>query len=95
MDVTAVDSGLACGCVCPSCHKKLQAKKGTKMAHHFSHDPSQDHEGCRSAFETAVHKMAKQILSEEGVFVVPSLSVTERKKRGQAHYTIHKQDSCK
>jgi hypothetical protein len=54
VSVSEVDSGLACGCVCPSCYKKLQAKKGKKVAHYFSHDPAEDTKECKSAFETAI-----------------------------------------
>lgn len=49
--VSEVDSGLACDCICPSCHRKLQGKK---VSHYFSHDPSEDTEICKSAFETAI-----------------------------------------
>lgn len=73
--ISEVDSGLACGCICSSCGGKLQAKKGKKNVHHFSHDPSEDTKLCESPFETAVHKMAKQILSEEREILLPELYV--------------------
>lgn len=75
VDVSEVDSGLGCGCVCPSCNRKLQANKGPKVSHYFSHDPSEDTKECKSAFETAIHLMSKQILSEEGIALFPELSV--------------------
>lgn len=75
VDVSEVDSGLDCGCVCPSCHRKLQANKGKKVSYYFSHDPSEDTKECKSAFETAIHLMSKQILSEEGAALFPILSI--------------------
>ena len=88
--VSEVQSGLACGCVCPSCHRKLQANKGKKVSHYFSHDPSKQTRACESAFETSIHLMAKQILSEEGVAKFPELSVkvTQDDKNGQAHEEV-------
>lgn len=90
VEVLEVKSGLACGCVCPSCHRKLQANKGEKVSHYFSHDPSNTTKAtkaCESAFETSIHLMAKQILSEEGVSKFPKLSVTvtQTDKLGNSH----------
>ncbi len=73
VQVSDVVSGLACGCICPACHRKLQANKGKKVTSYFSHDPSDVTISCNSAFETSIHLMAKQILSEEGYTIFPSL----------------------
>ena len=75
VQASEVQRGLACGCVCPSCHKKLQANKGPKIPAYFSHDPSVDTRSCVSPGETAIHLMAKQILSEEGRAVFPEYVV--------------------
>lgn len=85
--LSEVQSGLACGCVCPSCHRKLQANKGQKVSHYFSHDPSKDTNICESAFETSIHLMAKQIISEEGAALFPALSVkvTQTDVNGKSH----------
>lgn len=87
MGISEVQSGLACGCVCPACQRKLQANKGQKISHYFSHDPSKDSNVCESAFETSIHLMAKQILSEEGVALFPELLVKETQpdKNGDSH----------
>lgn len=39
-DVSEVERGRSCGCICPSCKQNLVAKKGDpeKMVHHFAHD---------------------------------------------------------
>ena len=63
--VAEVPRGLACGCVCPVCNRVLQANKGKKNAHYFSHNPSEDAVVCESGLETAIHMMAKQILFGE------------------------------
>lgn len=76
VDVSEVGSGLACGCICPSCKRKLQANKGKIVSHYFSHDPSAETKACESAFETSVHLMAKQILSEDGHMNFPGLTIS-------------------
>lgn len=56
---SAVDGGLACGCHCPGCGRQLLAKKGPTQRWHFAHCQGEGDEHC---YETAVHKMAKQVL---------------------------------
>lgn len=73
--VEEVESGLRCGCVCPVCGRALQARKGHQVAHYFAHNPSDDDVPCESAVETAIHQMAKQILSEEQYVALPELVV--------------------
>lgn len=75
VSVSEVPQGLACGCVCPECKRRLQANKGDVVAHYFSHDPSEETKSCESAFETAIHLMAKQLLSEDGSLSTPDLTV--------------------
>jgi hypothetical protein len=78
LHVSDVVSGLACGCICPECHGKLQANKGSsgKRAHYFSHDPSSNTDECKSAFETSIHLMAKQILEKRKKATFPELELT-------------------
>lgn len=85
--VEEVSSGLACDCVCPCCFGRLQARKGAKNAHHFSHDPSADERECRNAFETSIHLMAKQILLEGKTILLPALELKESGNdlSGKAH----------
>lgn len=63
VDVDEVESGLACNCVCPSCNMFLQARKGDKNEHHFSH-----HEAalniCAYSYWVSIRDMAKQIILE-------------------------------
>ena len=81
VQVSEVKSGLACDCVCPVCKRPIQARKGSKRAHHFSHDPSEETKTCEGAFETSVHLMAKQILSEDGFSITPELILKESKPK--------------
>ncbi|MDF1688373.1 MAG: hypothetical protein P1U35_02050 [Cycloclasticus sp.] len=83
--VSCVESGLACGCVCPSCKRKLQANKGKIVSHYFSHDPSAEIKSCESAFETSIHLMAKQILSEDGYSMMPGLTLSDSMLDANGH----------
>lgn len=76
-----VERGAACGCICPQCAAALWAKKGDQIRHHFAHTAA---EGCGGgALETALHKMAKQIIADAGKVWLPDLKVW---------YPIHKHD---
>lgn len=67
-----VESGLSCNCICPACHGKLIARKGNKNSHHFAHYSAD----CGKGYETALHMLAKEILSETDEIILPSLSVS-------------------
>ena len=49
--ISAVESGLSCGCTCPACGESLVAKKGQKMMHHFAHKSGSD---CEYGYETSL-----------------------------------------
>lgn len=71
--VDDVPNGLACGCVCPACRQPLVAKNGgSKRDHHFAHY----HTGtsCVHGYETSLHLLAKEILSEEGKIYLPAVT---------------------
>lgn len=69
---TEVESGLACGCVCPGCGAVLVAKKGNEKRWHFSHLNVRPGESCA---ESAIHAAAKQILLEHGELVAPEFAI--------------------
>lgn len=58
-------------CICPSCGMALTAKRGKNRESHFAHAFSYQRQGNRqrcvaeSANETALHRMAKEIIVEE------------------------------
>lgn len=71
--ISQVESGLACGCVCPSCSSKLVARKGKKVAHHFAHYSG---DLCPYATETALHLAAKEILRDNKRITLPVVNVS-------------------
>lgn len=67
--VDNVSTGLACECSCPHCDSKLIAKnRGNCKVHHFAHANGSD---CAGAIESALHKMAKEILQEHKTIMLP------------------------
>lgn len=60
--IDSVPKGNNCGCFCPACKKPLQARNaGQIRVHHFAHQPGVD---CPTAFETALHLLAKQLIQK-------------------------------
>ena len=67
--VDSVSTGLACKCFCPHCKSELVAKNGgSRKVHHFAHANGND---CVGAIESALHKMAKDILQEHKLIMLP------------------------
>lgn len=62
-EITRRDNGLKCGCHCPHCQSRLEARMGDHNAHHFSHYDGG--KSCVSSLESALHRFAKEVLSEE------------------------------
>lgn len=87
---TAVPRGVACGCVCPGCGAPLVARQGQLRRAHFAHHP--DYDACASGRETAVHRMAKQLLAEEKRVLLPELGVSDHgyDARGTLHQVHNK-----
>ncbi|HCE4574146.1 hypothetical protein P3719_23445 [Vibrio parahaemolyticus] len=78
-DVSEVERGRACGCICPSCKQVLVAKKGDplKMAHHFAHDKKAQEEQdekieCEYSFCVVARLVIKQSLRELTTFEIQS-----------------------
>lgn len=72
--ISSVPNGEACGCTCPGCGSKLVAKnKGQHNQHHFAHIGGSD---CVGAVESALHLMAKRILSEHKKIMLPKYPST-------------------
>lgn len=67
--VDQVSTGLSCKCFCPHCNSELVAKNGGRIkSHHFAHANGSD---CPGAIESALHKMAKDILHEHKLIMLP------------------------
>lgn len=69
--INDVEKGLSCGCICPACGEKLIAKKGSKILYHFAHYSTD----CGKGYETSLHILAKEILSEAGEIMLPSVNI--------------------
>ena len=60
--IDSVPNGNECACFCPHCRNELCAKNGgLEMVHHFAHVSGAD---CVGAIESALHKMAKDVMKE-------------------------------
>lgn len=53
--------GLGCRCTCPKCGTQLIAKHSSRGLPFFSHHNTKD---CPGGYETALHRMAKQIIQD-------------------------------
>jgi hypothetical protein len=73
-----VDNGLACGCVCPKCRRRLIAKHSDIVRYHFAHESDSV---CVGAFETSAHLLAKQIIADEGRVFMPEVVADYRTER--------------
>lgn len=67
-----VERGLACGCYCPSCGSQLIANKPKVKRNYFSHYNSEE---CFGGYETALHRMGKQIIEDAGYVFLPFKSI--------------------
>lgn len=64
-----VENGLACTCNCPHCSQPLIARNnGEIRTHSFAHFSGAE---CLKAIESAVHKLAKQVLAETKKLLLP------------------------
>jgi hypothetical protein len=72
--ISEVESGLKCNCICPDCKSPLVArKKEGKVTPHFAH-----HNGnpdCKHALESALHRLAKDIIEEQKAIALPSYGI--------------------
>lgn len=69
VEVTQVERGLGCHCICLGCGGRLVAKQGTKVVWHFAHDQPT---GSQSCGETALHLAAKAALRSTPSLWLPS-----------------------
>ena len=74
VDPTEVTKGQSCGCICPDddCKGELIAKQGKKNEWHFAHKAGAD---CSSGIESALHRMAKQMVLERSQIWVHEHSI--------------------
>lgn len=70
--VDDVPSGIG-DLLCPDCASSLVAKKGKVRRPHFAHHSTAE---CTSAGETALHRLAKDIVAGGGLFYLPAATVS-------------------
>ena len=79
VDVSEVDRGRNCDCICPSCKTALIARQGDKNEWHFAHDSkvasTNTVEACKYSFWVSVVLMAKQLLKDANALTLPSLTM--------------------
>ncbi|MDA0152317.1 competence protein CoiA family protein [Vibrio sp. Makdt] len=83
VDITGVERGLKCGCVCPSCQQRLVARFGEQTIPHFAHDKNADQQGvqrepCALSFYVALRLMIKQVANDNGSLVlqIPGMTIS-------------------
>lgn len=65
-----VPNGIRCGCTCPKCGEPLVARNnGTHLQHHFAHFANST---CTGSAETALHLLAKDVLSKTRTLMLPN-----------------------
>lgn len=60
------------GLVCPDCLHEVVARHGEKRRHSFAHWKGGD---CVFAGETAVHRLAKDIIAQRGHLLIPAIEI--------------------
>lgn len=69
--IDIASNGLSCDCSCAKCNEKMVAVQGKSENHrewHFRHHIDSD---CLGGQETAIHKLAKQIIVDNSKILIP------------------------
>ncbi len=81
--VSTVISGAACHCNCPGCDAPLVARHYSNgTTDHFAHMPGAS---CSGAAETALHRMAKQIVEESRELLLPDVTAKYKEEIALIH----------
>lgn len=73
--ISAVPSGARCRCICASCKKPLEARKGDIRRHHFAHESNYE---CVYANEVAIYDGVKKILEDKRMLATPQITLSFR-----------------
>ena len=84
--IADVERGLACGCVCARCGKKLVAKKGKERQPHFAHFEVAN---CQGAAESVLHLLAKELIAELDAIQVPPCKFVGKRKTKAGYLVRH------
>lgn len=74
-ELTSLEKGKACNCICPACRKQLVAKLGPHNQWHFAHDGAE----CNlfAAQQTALHMLAKEFIEDSKKLLFPGISINK------------------
>lgn len=67
INISKVESGLRCGCVCAGCGGQLIARKGDVKVHHFAHVNAD----CQAGQESAIHLAFKEAYLKHSKLIAP------------------------
>ena len=70
--VDSVPQGLNCGCICPRCQERLQARHGEIRSHGFAHHSESRGANLKICYMVIMYKLAEQIIQQEKRFHIPS-----------------------
>lgn len=69
VSIQEVAKGLQCDCICPDCQQQFVAAQGEKNEWHFRH---YEETNCKGGQETALHRLAKEIIVSNTQFELPN-----------------------
>ena len=74
-ELTSLEKGKACNCICPACRKQLVAKLGPHNQWHFAHVGAE----CNlvAAQQTALHMLAKELIEDSKKLLFPGISINK------------------
>lgn len=80
VDVSHVEKGLKCDCICPSCETPLIARQGEVNQWHFAHASrsvyDQTGKACEYSFFVSVRLMARQVIGDSLEIKLPAYEDT-------------------
>lgn len=79
VDVEEVETGAACGCICPQCATPLVARKGESNVWHFAHESRGDayekaSRECENSFYVSLKLLSRQILATATNLKLPAVT---------------------
>jgi hypothetical protein len=80
VDISSVDAGLNCGCICPGCYTDVVAKKGDTNRWHFAHHLLEADDYCSFAFNAGVRCFILQELNKLIDIYVPCTALFKNRK---------------
>lgn len=90
--ISEVVSGLDCRCRCAGCGGPLVARKGELKTHHFAHHVDR---ACVKAWETTLHRLAKEVVSDEREIQLPAaVAQVGEQRREIADATLFRYDAA-